>query len=133
MKKYSNDIISYWEEAIPVMAEHCSIREQDAEKCERDVDDMKKAEYMEDHIGEIFEGVISGVQEFGMFVELPNTIEGLVKVADMPGGGYSYIEKFSCLISKNKKYKYSFGDVVKVKCINASRDTRMIDFELIGD
>ena len=133
MKKYSNDVISYWEEAIPVMAEHCSIKEQDAEKCERDVDDMKKAEYMEDHIGEIFEGIISGVQEFGMFVELPNTIEGLVKVADMPGGGYSYIEKSLCLISKNKKYKYSFGDVVKVKCINASHDTSMIDFELIGD
>ena len=133
MKNYSEDIIEYWEGAIPSMAEHCSVREQDAEKCERDVDDMKKAEYMEDHIGEVYEGVISGVQEFGMFVELPNTIEGLVKVSDMPGGGYSYIEKLSCLISKNKKYKFSFGDVVKVKCISASKDTSMIDFELIGD
>ena len=66
-----------------------------------------------------------------MFVELPNTIEGLVKVENMPGGGYSYIEKSLSLISKNKKHKYSFGDTVKVKCIKASKTTSMIDFELI--
>ena len=133
MDNYSESIINNWEESLPTMAEHCSVKEQDAQKCERDVDDMKKAEYMEDHIGDVFEGVISGVQEFGMFVELPNTIEGLVKVEDMPGGGYSYIEKYSCLISKNKKYKYTFGDVVKVKCIRASHDTSMIDFEIVGE
>ena len=114
------------------MANHCSIKEQDAQKCERDVDDMKMAEYMEDHIGEEFEGVISGVQEFGMFVELPNTIEGLIKIEDMPGEGYSYIEKALSLVSKNKKHKYSFGDKVIVKCIRSSRETSMIDFELIG-
>ena len=130
-ENYSQEIIEKWEQDLPEMALHCSVKEQDAQKCERDVDDMKKAEYMEDHIGELFEGVISGVQEFGMFVELPNTIEGLVKVENMPGGGYSYIEKSLSLISKNKKHKYSFGDTVKVKCIKASKTTSMIDFELI--
>ena len=65
---------------LPEIAIHCSEKEQDAVKCERDVDDMKKAEYMEKHIGEEYVGVISGVQEFGLFVELDNTVEGLVKI-----------------------------------------------------
>ena len=131
-ENYSEEVIERWESDLPEMANHCSIKEQDAQKCERDVDDMKMAEYMEDHIGEEFEGVISGVQEFGMFVELPNTIEGLIKIEDMPGEGYSYIEKALSLVSKNKKHKYSFGDKVIVKCIRSSRETSMIDFELIG-
>ncbi len=133
MSNYSNEVISYWEENLPEMANHCSAKEQDAQNCERDVDKMKMAEYMEDHIGEEFEGVISGVQEFGMFVELPNTIEGLIKIEDMPGGSYSYVASSMALISKNKKHKYTFGDVVKVRCIKASKDTSMIDFELVGD
>lgn len=129
---YSEEIIENWATKLPEMATHCSIKEQDAQKCERDVDDMKKAEYMEEHIGEVFDAVISGIQEFGMFVELPNTIEGLVKIENMPGGGYTYIEKSLSLISKNKKHKYSFGDTVKVKCIKSSKETSMIDFELVG-
>ena len=115
------------------MAVHCSVKEQDAQNCERDVDDMKMAEYMEDHIGEEFNGVISGVQEFGIFVELDNTVEGLVKIEDLPGGSYSYVESSLSLVSKNKKHKYTFGDVVRVRCIRASKDTSMIDFELVGD
>jgi len=114
------------------MANHCSIREQDAQKCERDVLDMKKAEYMESHIGEEFEGVISGVHEFGFFVELPNTVEGLVKVEDMPKGGYTFIEEQLCLINRKSKDKYSFGDSVIVKLVSASKETSMIDFELVS-
>ena len=128
---YSNETISKWETNLPEMANHCSIKEQDAVKCERDVDDMKMAEYMEDHIGEEFEGIISNVQEFGMFVELPNSIEGLVKIEDMPGGGYSYIEEKLSLINKNNKNRYTFGDRVKVKCISASKENSMIDFALV--
>lgn len=126
-ENYSKATISKWEENLPTMAEHCSIKEQDADKCERDVDDMKKAEYMEDHIGDIYEGVISGVQEFGFFVELDNTIEGLVKTEK----NYDYNQKALSLISKNKKKQYRFGDRVVVKVINASKETSMIDFELV--
>lgn len=129
---YSNEIIEYWEANLSEMANHCSIKEQDAQKCERDVDDMKKAEYMEGHIGEEFEGVISGVQEFGVFVELPNTIEGLVKLENMPKGGYAFIEDQLSLIHRSSKEKYSFGDSVIVKLISASKETSMIDFELIS-
>ena len=130
-QEYSPALIEKWQMDLPEMANHCSIREQDAVKCERDVDDMKKAEYMEDHIGEVFEGIISGVMEFGMFVELENTVEGLVKIEDIPGGGYSYMEKSLSLVSKNKKHKYTFGDKVRVKCIRASRETSMVDFALV--
>ena len=130
-REYSSSLIEKWQMDLPEMANHCSIREQDAVKCERDVDDMKKAEYMEDHIGEEFDGVISGVMEFGMFVELDNTVEGLVKIEDIPGGGYSYMEKSLSLVSKNKKHKYTFGDRVRVKCVRASRETSMVDFALV--
>ena len=89
---------------------------------------MKKAEYMQDHIGETFEGVISGVQEFGFFVELDNTIEGLVK-----SSGFNYNEKAKMLTSQDKKKQYRFGDRVKVKVISANKDTSMIDFEVVED
>ena len=94
--------------------------------------DMKMAEYMEDHIGEEFVGVISGVQEFGVFVELKNTIEGLVKIEDMPKGGYAYIEDSMSIINRKTKEKYSFGDSVIVKVISASKETSMIDFSLVS-
>lgn len=131
-ENYSNEIIEYWDANLAEMANHCSIKEQDAVKCERDVDDMKKAEYMENHIGEEFVGIISGVHEFGIFIELPNTVEGLVKIENMPKGGYAFIEEQLCLIHKNTKVKYSFGDSVIVKLISASKETSMIDFELIS-
>ena len=128
---YSNEVIEYWNNHLEEMATHCSVKEQDAQKCERDVDAMKMAEYMEDHIGEEFEGVISGVQEFGLFVELSNTIEGLVKVEDMPGGGYHYVDDIMALVNKGNKKKYMFGDSVIVRVVSASRETSMIDFELV--
>ena len=130
-ENYSNEILEFWETNLAEMANHCSIKEQDAQKCERDVNDMKKAEYMESHIGEEFVGVISGVDVFGIFVELPNTVEGLIKTENMPKGGYAFLEEQLCLIHKTTKLKYSFGDSVKVKLISANKETSMIDFELI--
>ena len=129
---YSDEIIKYWYNHLPEMAAHCSEKEQDAVKCERDVDDMKKAEYMENHIGEEFVGVISGVQEFGLFVELDNTVEGLVKIENMPKGGYTYIDDLMCLARHGGNEKYSFGDQVIVKAIGASKENSTIDFALIG-
>lgn len=131
-ENYSNEVIEFWETNLAEMANHCSIKEQDAQKCERDVDDMKKAEYMEGRIGEEFEGIISGVQEFGIFVELPNTVEGLVKIENMPKGGYAFIEDQLSLIHRNSKEKYSFGDSVIVKLIAANKETSLIDFELVS-
>ena len=129
---YSSEVIEYWRKNLPIMALHCSEKEQDAVKCERDVDDMKKAEYMESHIGETFTGVISGVQEFGVFVELPNTVEGLARIEDMPRGGYRYIEDAMRLINSKTKDIFGFGDEVIVQVIKASKENSMIDFKILG-
>ena len=131
-ENYSDEIIDYWALNLPEMAIHCSKKEQDSVKCERDVDDMKKAEYMESHIGEEYIGVISGVQEFGLFVELDNTVEGLVKIEDMPKGNYSYNEDSMSLIKQGDKTRYSFGDQVVVKVIRASKENSTVDFALVS-
>ena len=130
-KNYSEDIINWWMLNLPEIAIHCSKKEQDAVKCERDVEDMKKAEYMESHIGEEYIGVISGVQEFGIFVELDNTIEGLVKIEDMPKGGYDYIDDSMSLVNHSTKEKFTFGDQIVVKVIAASKENSTIDFAVV--
>lgn len=130
---YSDRIISERKEELPIECEHCSIREQEAQNCERDVDKMKKAEYMMDHIGEVYDGIISGVQEFGFFVELENTIEGLVKAESIKGDYYVFDNDLMALIGKNSKKKYSFGDKVKVKVTRADKDRSEIDFEIYDD
>ena len=130
---YSDRIISERKEELPIECEHCSIREQEAQNCERDVDKMKKAEYMMDHIGEVYDGIISGVVEFGFFVELENTIEGLVKAESIKGDYYVFDNDLMALIGKNSKKKYSFGDKVKVKVTRADKDKSEIDFEIYDD
>ena len=130
---YSDRIISERKEELPIECEHCSIREQEAQNCERDVDKMKKAEYMMDHIGEVYDGIISGVVEFGFFVELENTIEGLVKAESIKGDYYVFDNDLMAMIGKKSKKKYSFGDKVKVKVTRADKDRSEIDFEIYDD
>ena len=127
---YSEDIINKNKEYLPVATEHLSVREQEAQNCERDVDKMKKAEYMMDHIGDIYEGIISGVQEFGFFVELDNTVEGLVRVEDIKGDYFVYNQDLLALLGKRSKKKYAFGDKVKVKVVSADKDKSTIDIEI---
>ena len=133
LKKYSPKVISKWERLLPIIADHSSIKEQDSINCERDVEKMKKAQYMENHIGEVYQGVISGVCEFGIFVQLQNTIEGLVKVEDIKGDYYVYDKELGIMMGKNTKNKYMFGDIVKVEVINASRETSMVDFRIVKE
>ena len=127
---YSDKVISDRANSIPVMAEHCSKREMDAQNCERDVDKMKKAEYMMDHIGEIYEGIISGVQEFGIFVELENTVEGLIKVDNLKGDYYVYNKDLMALVGKRTNKIYGFGNKVTVKVTGADKDKSQVDFEI---
>ncbi|HOP65800.1 MAG TPA: RNB domain-containing ribonuclease, partial [Bacilli bacterium] len=115
------------------IALQCSEREQAAEKAERDVEDMKMAEYMESHIGETFHGVISTITTYGFFVELDNLIEGLVHINSLKGDYYVYVEDLLSLIGQNTKKTYRLGDEVDVKLVGASKETSMIDFELVGD
>lgn len=130
---YCDNVISKWQERIPVMAENCSRREMDAQNCERDVDKMKKAEYMMDHIGEVYEGIISGVQEFGIFVELENTVEGLIKVENLKGDYYVYNKDLMALVGKRTSKIYGFGDKITVKVTGADKDKAQVDFEIYDE
>lgn len=120
--------IEKWESVLPQIAAHCSEREKASEEFERDVDKMKKAEYMEQHIGELYKGLISGVHEFGIFVELDNTVEGLVKTQNLPRDTYDYNETSLTIKGKKKENNYTFGDRVTVKVIGASKEAATVDF-----
>lgn len=130
---YNEQLLEEKKEYLKEATEHLSIREQEAQNCERDVDKMKKAEYMMDHIGEVYTGIISGVQEFGFFVELDNTVEGLVKVEDLKGDYYIYNLDLMALLGKRTKKKYAFGDKVTVKVVAADKSRSTIDFEVYDE
>ena len=122
--------VKKWEEKLVFVTEHSSERERAAVDCEREVEDMKMAEYMEEHIGEEFEGMISSVTSFGMFVELDNLIEGLVPLRDMKDF-FHYDEERMTLTGERTHVKYCIGDRVKVKVVRASKEEKTIDFEVL--
>lgn len=134
---YENDqskkTIDYFKEYLPILTEHASMKERDAIECEREVEDMKMAEYMMDHVGEEFTGIISGVTSFGMFVALPNMIEGLVHISDIKGDYYNYDERSMSLVGQKHKKRYKIGDEVNVICKSASKEESFIDFEIKGE
>ena len=131
-KNLNKETIRHWETKLPFVAEHSSLKERNSIECEREVDDMKKAEYMEKHIGEHFEGIISGVMSFGIFVELPNLIEGLIRVEDIKGDYYEYNEDTFSLVGKRNKRGFRLGDRVKVIVKSASKEKHTVDF-LVDD
>ena len=126
----SLDVIQEWERKLPIFAARSSEMERAAIECERDVDDMKMAEYMEKHIGEEFKGIITGVMSFGFFVQLPNMIEGLVKIEDLNDDYYTYDESTFALIGNKNKRGYRLGDEVEVIVKAASKEAHTIDFIL---
>jgi len=130
-KDMSVETINYWNGKLVQIAEQASDREQKAVEAEREVNDMKMAEYMENHIGEEFDGVISGVTNFGFFVQLDNLIEGLVHVNTLKGDYYNHVENLMSLIGENTKKTYRMGDRVRVKCIAASKEAKQIDFIVV--
>ena len=129
-KKLDMGTIHKWEEKLVYIAEHSSSRERASVDCEREVEDMKMAEYMEEHIGEEFEGMISSVTSFGMFVELDNLIEGLVPLRDMKDF-FHYDEEHMTLLGERSHIKYTIGERVLVKVVRASKEEKIIDFEII--
>lgn len=112
------------------ITKHSSERERASVECEREVDDMKKAEYMQDHIGEEYEGIISSVMPFGMFVELPNLIEGLVHIDDLEGDRYMFNEETFSITGSKDKRGYRLGDKVKVIVKAANKEAKTIDFTI---
>ena len=114
-------------------AKQSSEMERKAQDAEREVDDLKKAEYMLDRIGEEFEGIISSVTSFGVFVEFPSTIEGLVHITDLDDDYYIYDEDHLSLIGERTKKIYKLGDKVKVECVHVDMPNREIFFNIIED
>ena len=109
-------------------AQHCSEKERQAMEAERDVDDLKKAQYMLDHVGEACEGVISSVTSFGLFVELPNTVEGLIHISALDDDYYTFVEKSYMLLGERKKKIYRLGDPIRVVVTAVDMSTRRVDF-----
>ena len=137
LKKYlveqgmSMTTIQTLDNSLVDIAQHSSEREVAAVDAERDVLDMKMAEYMEDHIGEEYDGIINTITNFGFFVELPNLVEGLVHVQTLKGDYFTYVPDLLAMIGKSTKKTYRLGDKVRVKCVAASKETSMVDFELV--
>lgn len=124
--------------SIPKLANWCeevaevsSERERAAEMAERDIDDYYKAEYMQKHIGATFEGVISGVTAFGVFVELDNTCEGLARFENLPKDNYEFIENRYTL--RGSKHRYTLGQVVKIEVLASDIDNRRVTFKILDD
>ena len=123
---------AHFEAVIPELAEQSSFRERESIDIEREVMDMKMAEYMESHIGEEFEGIISSITQFGFFVELPNTVDGLVHITDLTDDYYHYDEKNIMLRGERTGKTFKLSDKVKVRVIGSSKKERTVDFELVG-
>ena len=115
---------------LPEIADLASQRERIAIEAERETTDMKKIEYMAQFVGETFEGVISGVTAFGIFVELDNGVEGLVHVSSMVNDYYNYVEERYALVGERSNHAYCLGDTVEVKLVRANVEERNIDFIL---
>ncbi|PTJ55416.1 ribonuclease R [Mammaliicoccus sciuri] len=131
-KSMNSKQIRHWEEMLPDIADHTSKRERRAIDAERDTDDLKKSEYMIQHVGEVFTGIISSVANFGMFVELENTIEGMVHISNLTDDYYNFDERNMAIIGERQAKVFRIGDKVEVKVINVNVDERMIDFQIVG-
>lgn len=122
---------SEWKEKLPEITKHASEMERRAVDAERDVDELKKTQYMEDKVGETFTGIVSGVANFGMFVQLENTIEGLVHVSYLTDDYYHFDEKAYALIGERTGKMYRIGDEVEVEVMNVDIEEPAIDFILV--
>ena len=128
------DVDNIFLEKYKILANQAAInsseREKVATKTEREADKIKKAEFMEKHIGEEYEGVVSSITSFGMFVELENTVEGLIGFRDMGNEYFIYDQDRKILVGENTKKTYKIGDIVKIKVKDANKALRQIDFAI---
>ena len=125
-----NQTINYFNTTLPNITKQSSERERAAVDCERDVTDMKMAEYMLGHIGEEYRGIINTVTNYGMYVELDNMVEGLIRIEDIPGDYYIYQESGFCLMGKSSKKRYTLGDKIDIIVDSVDKDKGEINFKL---
>ncbi len=125
--------IAHYREILPEVAKHSSETERRADEAERETDKLKKVEYMEQRLGQVFEGVVSGITAWGIYVELPNTVEGLVHVSKLPGDYYFYNESTYEMVGDATGRVFKLGMPVKVCVEECDRFTRTIDFLLVEE
>ncbi len=122
----------HYEKILPEVARQSSEMERRADEAQRETDKLKKAEYMKAHIGEVFQGVISGMTSWGMFVELPNTVEGMIHVTAMQDDYYHYIESTYEMAGESGGRRYKLGQPIEVVCAGVDMQLRTVDF-IIAD
>lgn len=130
--KVDENIQNHWKAKLPEIAKHTSERERIAVDAERETDDLKKAEYMLDKIGEEFDGVISSLTNFGIFVELENTVEGLVHVTDLTDDYYNFDERSYAMIGERTGNVFRIGDAITIKVADVNLEEHSVDFEVVG-
>lgn len=121
-----------WQEILPGLTAHASDMERRAVDAERDTDNVKKAQYMQDKVGEEFPGMISGVTNFGLFVELENTVEGLVHVSYLTDDYYHYDQKHYAMIGERSGNVFRIGDELDIRVVNVNVEEASVDFEIVG-
>lgn len=125
--------IDHYNEILPEVAKHSSEMERRADEAERETDKLKKVEFMENHVGEIFEGVISSITAWGVYVELPNTIEGMIHVSMLPGDYFYYDEETYEMVGQATDIRYKLGQTLKVRVNATDKILRTIDFVIPQD
>ena len=120
--------VAHYEKILPEVAVWTSSRERLADEAERETDKAKKVQFMEHHIGEEFTGVISGISNYGLYVELPNTVEGMVRLANLDGDYYVFDEEHYELVGERTRKKYKLGQTVKIQVVSVDRYLKTIDF-----
>ena len=126
--KLNEKRIDHYNEILPEVAKHSSEMERRADEAERETDKLKKVEFMERHIGEIYEGVISSITAWGVYVELPNTIEGMIHVSMLPGDYFYYDEETYEMVGQATDIRYKLGQTLKVRVNATDKISRTIDF-----
>ena len=126
--KLTGERIKHYEEKLPEVAKHASKMERRAAEAERETDKLKKAEYMEERIGEIYDGVICGITQWGIYVELPNTVEGLIHVSALAGDYFYYDEETCEMVGKETGASYKLGQRVTIQVKGVDRLARTVDF-----
>lgn len=131
--RMNEERIAHYQNILEEVAKQSSERERKAEEAERETIKLKKVEYMSQHLEEEFNGVISGVTAWGVYVELPNTVEGLVHAASLQGDYFEYNEREYELIGTHTGKTYKLGQAVRVRVTGADRLSRTIDFEMVEE
>jgi len=125
--------IDHYKGLLPEVAKHTSETERRADEAERETDKLKKVEYMESRIGNEYEGVISGITKWGIYVELPNTVEGMIHVSKLPGDFYYYREETYEMVGESTGKVFKLGDVLKIRVTGTDKFSKTIDFALVDE